>query len=267
MSTDAVHGYAYDNDSTQAEAHHRALADLLDRQTQLRLDDLTDLTGKRCLEVGAGGGSIAQWFAERVGPHGSVLATDIKPEHIPRSHVLTPRRHDITSGEPLGRFDVVHARLLLGHLPAREAALRHLIDAVEPGGVLLTEDFLPTPDDDIVAAAPDAETAELVDRYNRLQMRTLESHGADRTWSRRALSAYLDAGLTEVEVTVHGTTWRGGGPGCRLLLAGLGQLREPLEALGMTAGDLDRVAAALQDPRLILNGYLVYLTSGRKPQN
>ncbi|WP_305785486.1 class I SAM-dependent methyltransferase [Symbioplanes lichenis] len=262
---ETTHGYAYDNDSEQAEAHHRALADLLDRQTQWRLDELIDLTGRRCLEVGAGGGSVAQWLADRVGPHGSVLATDLKPEHIPRSHLLTPLRHDITSGEPLGRFDLVHARLLLGHLPAREAALRHMADAVEPGGVLMTEDFLPTPDDEIVAWAPDPGTAELVDRYNRLQMGILERHGADRTWSRRAAAAYRDLGLADIEVTAHGATWRGGGPGCRLLLAGLGQLRAPLEALGMTAAELDQIAAALRDPRLVLNGYLVYLTSGQKP--
>ena len=33
--------------------------------------------GWRCLEVGAGSGSVARWLAAKVGPEGSVLATDI----------------------------------------------------------------------------------------------------------------------------------------------------------------------------------------------
>ena len=32
-----------------------------------------------CLEVGAGGGSIAHWLCQAVGPTGRVLATDIDP--------------------------------------------------------------------------------------------------------------------------------------------------------------------------------------------
>ena len=33
--------------------------------------------GWHCLEVGGGSGSVAAWMAERVGPSGSVLVTDI----------------------------------------------------------------------------------------------------------------------------------------------------------------------------------------------
>ena len=33
--------------------------------------------GWRCWEVGAGGDSVVQWLAARVGPQGHVLATDI----------------------------------------------------------------------------------------------------------------------------------------------------------------------------------------------
>jgi ubiquinone/menaquinone biosynthesis C-methylase UbiE len=33
--------------------------------------------GWRCLEVGAGRGSMAVWLAQRVGPSGHVVATDV----------------------------------------------------------------------------------------------------------------------------------------------------------------------------------------------
>jgi hypothetical protein len=40
--------------------------------------------GWRVLEVGAGRGSMAAWLAERVGPAGQVVATDIDCRHLDR---------------------------------------------------------------------------------------------------------------------------------------------------------------------------------------
>ena len=35
--------------------------------------------GARCLEIGAGGGSVARWMAAEAGPGGRVLAVDVDP--------------------------------------------------------------------------------------------------------------------------------------------------------------------------------------------
>src|SRR6476661_6666238 len=40
--------------------------------------------GWRCLEVGAGRGSMAAWMAEQVGPTGQVVATDIDTRYLSR---------------------------------------------------------------------------------------------------------------------------------------------------------------------------------------
>ena len=57
--------------------------------------------GTRCLEVGAGGGSVAFWLAEQVGQSGVVVATDLETDFLeseasshPGMEVL---RHDITA--------------------------------------------------------------------------------------------------------------------------------------------------------------------------
>ena len=42
--------------------------------------DIVD--GMRVLDVGAGGGTMAQWFARRVAPNGSVLAVDLDPRFV-----------------------------------------------------------------------------------------------------------------------------------------------------------------------------------------
>jgi len=117
--------------------------------------------GMRVLDVGAGGGTIAQWFARHVAPSGSVLAVDLDPRFIMALDEpnLEARRMDLFADEfPRVSFDVVHARCLLEHLPERVRALERLIAAARPGGLVAVCDFggelggpmHPTPDDLLV---------------------------------------------------------------------------------------------------------------------
>jgi len=87
--------------------------------------------GWRCLEIGAGRGSMAAWLAERVGPAGQVVATDIDCRYLARLDLpnLEVVRHNIIE-DPLdvlgpGSFDLVCARLVLFWLAGKqEAAIR-----------------------------------------------------------------------------------------------------------------------------------------------
>src|SRR5215471_20129066 len=53
--------------------------------------------GWRCLEVGAGRGSMAVWLAQQVGETGQVVATDIDISYLSRLQLpnLEVRRHNI----------------------------------------------------------------------------------------------------------------------------------------------------------------------------
>lgn len=131
----------------------RLLAALLDPGTFELLDRLGVKAGWRCLEVGAGGGSVAAWLCDRAGPHGSVLATDIDAtvlrelEH-PRLEV---RVHDVLTDQlPEREFDLVHARLVLAWLARPELGLRRMVAALKPGGLMLVEEM------DFHSIAPDA---------------------------------------------------------------------------------------------------------------
>src|SRR5947208_3890577 len=92
--------------------------------------------GWRCLEVGAGAGSIAEWLCGRVGPNGKVVATDLQTKFLETIAApnLEVRKHDITIDE-LEReaFDLVSSRKVLEHLPNPTAALRRMTEAVRPG--------------------------------------------------------------------------------------------------------------------------------------
>jgi SAM-dependent methyltransferase len=264
MISRASRGDAFGNDSRYAQLHHDAVALLVDPFTQWRIGGLLDLTGKRCLEIAAGSGSVASWLAEQVGEHGYVLATGVSPGHtqVPRLSVV---QHDITTGSPPGAdYDLAHVRLLLSHLPQRRHILYRLVTTLKPDGVLLTQDWMPATPEEFVLAAPGDEEAELITRFHRTHLRVSAKRGNDRSWAQRAHLAMLEEGLVDVETVTYSSTWPGGGPGCRLMAAGLAQLRPQLIAAGMMPLDLDQVRDLLHDPGLVLRGHLLYSTSGRR---
>lgn len=103
--------------------------------------------GWRCLEVGAGRGSMAVWLAQQVGKSGQVVATDIDVSYLERLDVpnLEIRRHNIVDDplEVLGpnSFDLVCSRLMLFWLAGKqEATIRRMVECLRPGGWLVDED-------------------------------------------------------------------------------------------------------------------------------
>jgi len=120
-----------------------ALEALFDGSSRRLLAALDLRPGMRCLELGCGAGGIAVWLADQVGLTGHVLATDLDTRFVDGQgranlDVLT---HDVVA-DPLaeGSFDLIHARAVLEHIPAREDVLRALVSALKPGGRVLLED-------------------------------------------------------------------------------------------------------------------------------
>src|SRR5438477_4420279 len=125
--------------------------------------------GWRCLEVGAGRGSMAVWLAEQVGPAGQVVVTDIDTRYLQRLDLpnLEVLQHNILddSLEVLGpgSFDLVCSRLTLFHLVGRqEVAIRQMTECLRPGGWLIDEDA------DWGTAAPIDPTHSLYGGYQRV---------------------------------------------------------------------------------------------------
>jgi SAM-dependent methyltransferase len=141
-------GYTLDNSWDRARRRLSLLEQHLDPMTKRRVTMLGIRPGMRCLEVGAGGGSMAAWLCEQVGPTGRVTATDINTQLLQHMNPTNFEAitHDITVDDlPASGFDFVHARWLLHHLSQPEPAIRRMIDALRPGGWLLIEenDFFP----------------------------------------------------------------------------------------------------------------------------
>ena len=124
-----------------------AQARLLDPATVEHIKRLGLLSGWRCASVGAGGGAIATWLAQRLAATGHVVAVEgdlMALDGLRRSACagLEVRKHDIVLGplEPAA-YDLVYTRLLLARLPERARAVEHMVASLRPGGWLLAEDY------------------------------------------------------------------------------------------------------------------------------
>jgi len=103
--------------------------------------------GWRCLEVGAGRGSMAAWLAQQVGPTGQVVAIDIDLRYLSRLNLPNLRvvHHNILE-DPLdalglGSFDLVCSRLMLFWLAGKqEKAIQRMVQCLRSGGWLVDED-------------------------------------------------------------------------------------------------------------------------------
>jgi 2-polyprenyl-3-methyl-5-hydroxy-6-metoxy-1,4-benzoquinol methylase len=131
---------------SDADRAHRARLDSIaapaDVGSVRLLRELGVSSGWRCVEVGAGSGTMAAWLCAQVGPTGSVLATDINTRWVESLDLpnLVVATHDIAVSALGGQYDLVHTRNVLCHVGDREQAFSHLVDAVRPGGWLVVED-------------------------------------------------------------------------------------------------------------------------------
>jgi 2-polyprenyl-3-methyl-5-hydroxy-6-metoxy-1,4-benzoquinol methylase len=127
----------------------RLMSDLLDPSSEFHLTRIGVTSGWRCLEIGAGNGSLSQWLAKRVGPTGNVIASDIRldlMEGIAGGN-LEVRKMDVVHDEPPSApYDLVAIRALLHHLPERREVVGRIAHWLKPEGWLFVQepDFYPT---------------------------------------------------------------------------------------------------------------------------
>jgi SAM-dependent methyltransferase len=241
--------YVFDHSWEGERARLEALEEAFDPGTFRHLDALGVAPGWRCLEVGAGAGSVARWLCRRVGPGGRVVATDLKTTFLGTlareyacAQVLC---HDVVADElETDAFDLIHARLLLEHLPDRDLALKRLVAALAPGGVLVLEDF------DWRSLAPrPGPGAEVFERVCAALRQMMEANGYTPWYGRRLPGVLTDAGLERVGaegrvlVGVPGTAAAAWWPLNFESVRG-----ELLERSGITAVELDEMIARCAGP-------------------
>jgi SAM-dependent methyltransferase len=231
--------------------------------------------GWRCLEVGAGLGSIAGWLCRRVGSSGHVVATDLETKFLEAIDApnLEVRQHDIGADDlEESAFDLVHARKVLEHMPNPDPPLARMAAALRPGGWLVVED------------------ADLVS-LNHVS-------GIDRVWFRRGHGAFIEAlssagynpelgihlgdklralGLTQVDLRGAGGEWSGRArpadatasredEGPSVFVMTFERVRERIVEMGLlSAEEADRFLEDIRAPEFRAMTALHFIAWGRKP--
>lgn len=264
--------YVFDSEWEQERRRIASIEECFDPGTQRHLTALGAGPGKRCLEVGAGGGSITRWLADIVAPSGRVVATDLDTawlEEIDHPNVEV-RRHDITADElEEDTYDFVHARCLLEHLPQRDEILKRMLAALRPGGWLLVEDVDFTPNTAVPASKQPVHPAGGARNYAkvwRAMAKLATAAGWDPEFARRLPFELIGAGLDEVGGETFSRLIRGGTTLADFTKLTLAQVREMLVGAGLlTERDADFAIARAGDPEAWFMSATIVSAWGRKP--
>jgi SAM-dependent methyltransferase len=247
------------HDIPQEDERLTLMSRMLDPQTCFRLEQIV-APGWKCLEVGAGNGSVSLWLATKIGASGRVVASDVDTRFLDRLSLpnLEVRRIDVTR-DALGEgYDLVLGRAILHHIPERIDVLARLAEAVKPGGCILLEE----PDFHPVLATGSAAMRDFWQGF----LAWAADRGIDYFVGRRLAPWLADLGFGEI--AAHGETilFNGGSLPGRYLTLTMQELERSLLGSGLIGrADWDEAMNPLENPTFWTwqNSYVT--TTGRKP--
>lgn len=133
----------WDDGAPGWDRHRYHVHQWLAEATAIMLDAAGIATGMRVLDIAAGAGDQTLDIAQRVGPQGAVLATDISAQMIARAQARmraaghTHVQAEIADAQQLGlagsQFDAALCRMGLMFCPSPLLALREIRAALRPG--------------------------------------------------------------------------------------------------------------------------------------
>lgn len=244
----------------------RLMERTLDPVSVRHLEAIGVAGGWKCLEIGAGAGSVAQWLSVRVGPAGKVVATELDLRFLQQlqNPGLEIRRHDITRDDlETGQYDLVHCRTVLMQLPEPEKAIRRLADAVRPGGWLIVEEtdygsILSTDVTDPSAALFTATLRTVADFMRKKKI-------VDPYLGRHVRGLLEQCGFADVHQEGWTCICRGGEPLARFDAATIRMASKPLIGAGLlTADQHESVQRMFEDPAFSYPGLTLFSAWGRK---
>jgi len=218
--------------------------------------------GWRCLEVGAGRGSIAAWLAEQVGPTGEVVATDLDTRYLEQLDLANLRvvRHDILDDpiEDLGEFDLVSSRLMLFWLAGlAPAAVARMAALVRPGGWLVDEDG------DWGLVVPVDPAHPLTAAHTAAWDNWWTNLGYDPCVGRTLTGMFEAAGLVDVRSEATASVLPGASDWAQWWAESIEVIGE--QSPGMDPAVVTAICAPFRDPSARVMSVLLHCCRGRRP--
>ena len=269
---DAVEVYALGSNPDESARLQRQ-SDELRPEAAALLERLALLPGQSAIDLGCGPRGIIDLLSSAVSPGGRVVGLDADPQHVAMAAeyarqsglgnvqaVAADARH---TGLPSDSFDLVHARTLLVTIPEPAAVISEMVRLAKPGGWVASQE----PDIEHRLCYPPLPAW---DRLGEIFQASFSRAGADLFIGRRLTELYREAGLAEIGVTAHASTYPAG-HSRRTILPDLARsLHSTILELGLASerelSDLDQaVREHLADPRTVAIGHLLFVAWGRKP--
>ena len=256
--------YVLDNAWHRERERLAALENALDPWEIRQIEEVGITEGWHCLEVGAGGGSMARWLSKRVGLRGKVVATDNDTRFIEvlKEPNLESRTHNIAVDElEANFFDLVHTRAVIEHVSDRKTAIKNMARALKPGGWLVITSgdylsFMPT------VEADDELFARVWSKF--IEMASMG--GFDPNYGRRVRRDLLAAELEHIRCEGYVFEWGGDLPHSAIWTLIFEQQGGRAIEMGLlTTSDVDQWLAMVREPAFRAMSPTFITGCGRKP--
>lgn len=255
--------YVFDPIWDQETERLRTNEAIWDPGTFERFERIGVRAGWSCLEIGAGFGTAASWLAGRVVPGGTVVATDLE---VGRLDWLAARgvevwQHDLRTDKlPSESFDLVHTRMVVQHLPDREAAVARMIDSLAPGGWLFLEDT------DSLPLFRSAQSEDFLVDVKSAGYGLMRQSGHEPRGGHFDLQMALNSELVDVSAEGRVVMMQGGSDQAKHYQLWLEYMRPKIVAAGLVTNDrIDQALAEMADPAHRWLSQVMISTFGRKP--
>jgi ubiquinone/menaquinone biosynthesis C-methylase UbiE len=274
MMTTATDVYALGSNPDES-ARLRRQSDELRPQSAELLGRIGLRPGQSAIDVGCGPSGILDLLSAAVAPRGRVVGLDADPAHAAMATqyarerglgnvevVTADARH---TGLPSSGFDLVHGRTLLATVPGPAEVVAEMVRLARPGGWVAGQE----PDVEHGLCYP---SLPAWDRLREVFRASFGRSGADPRIGRRLPELYRQAGLEDVEVTIHAPAYPAG-HSRRTLLPDLVRSLRPaiLDQQVCSERELDEldrtVREHLADPRTLMMPHLLIAAWARKPHS
>lgn len=242
-------------------------------QARRLLDQVGIQPGWRALDIGCGPIGILNLLSERVGEHGVVIGLEREPRFAEMARAEIAKRGlrnvEIVEADALSSdveknsFDLVHERLVMVNVSARERLLSEMISLARPGGTVALEDI-----DNVSWLCHPAHPSWDVFRD---AFHTVFHAGGGNGFVGRALPEMLrSAGMQNVQVRIDVDTPAPGDYRRTHLVALIDSLRDKVIARGLLdektlAGHRTALLEHLENPATVVVDKLFVQAFGQTP--